>query len=191
MSALAGPDPRAAPDECGRPPRTVPGTPAVSFEALGQIRAATMTTRFVLILCVAAFCSACVPTTQIQYYRTRGDISISKDPGTPLEVALRTPILSPMQKGEIDTTASYARDSSGRKFGIQTTKNAYEESYPVPSYFLQRQLWLVSSGRQRRGWPNDRWQLHVELVSPRGREIYEADFRLWLLIWTPFLGPPN
>ncbi len=146
----------------------------------------------VLFLTIAVLCSACAPTTQTHIYRKRGDIRISKDPGRPLSVSLRTPVLRGPVQGEIDTAKSFARDSHGQQFHLSTAKIPYVEAYPDRSYFLTRELFLLSpAGVRHTGWPNGDWQLHVELQSGRGRETYEADFNLSFLLWTPFHGPPN
>ena len=151
-----------------------------------------MKLRVVLLLCMVALLSSCARTTQIHYYRQRGDIRICKDPGQPLRVSLRTPKLRGPAQGEIDTTASFSRDSHGQQFSLATAKIPYVESYPERSYFLTRQLLRISpAGVRHTGWPNGDWQLHVEVLSERGRETYDADFNLRFLLWTPFLGPPN
>ena len=148
--------------------------------------------RGTLFLCVAILCAACAPTTQYKIYRTHRDIRISKDPGSPFIVNLRTPTLSGPEQGEIDTAASYARDSRGQQFHLATAKIPGVEADPARSYFLTRELFLISpAGVRHTGWPNGDWQLHVELLSDRGRETYDADFNLSFLLWTPFSGPPN
>ena len=134
--------------------------------------------------------SACVPLTQIRYHSRHGDIRVCPD--TPLSVCLHTTILDRRQQGEIDTTASFAKQPNGHRYNLSAEKIPYVENYPDPSYFMQRDLFLVSSaGRRRRSWPHGDWELHIERTSPHGREIYDASFELYTLIWTPFLGPPN
>ena len=133
----------------------------------------------------------CVPVTQIQYANRQGDIRIC--PGNPtFSVALATPTLDPGKHGEIDLETSFARNSHGKRFSLLAKKNPYVEAYPDKSYFLSRELLLLSaSGSPRRSWPDGQWSLHLERVSDRKREIYNADFKLSTLIWTPLLGPPN
>ncbi len=141
---------------------------------------------FILIVCCTLF-SACVPLTQIRYRSTRGDIRICPD--TPLSVNLHTPTQNRKEQGELDTKASFATRPDGRRFSLIAEKIPYVENYPQPSYFLTRNLYLVSSsGTRHRAWPHGDWQVHIERSSPRGRETYDTSFELYTLIWTPFLG---
>ena len=146
----------------------------------------------ILMAGAVALLSACVPTTQIQCFHTRGDMRVSKDWGGPLSIAVRTPTLVSTQQGEIDMRASFARDGQGRRYRLMAEKVPYVESYPAASYFLQRRLWRVSGeGRPLSDWPNGDWTLHVERVFPRGRETYGAVFKLCTRGWTPLSGAPN
>jgi hypothetical protein len=144
-----------------------------------------------LLTAVLTMLCGCVPVTQIQYTSKQGDIRIA--PGNPtFSVSLATPTLDPVKHGEIDLQSSFARNSQGKRFSLLAKKNPEVEAYPDKSFFLSRELLLLSaSGNPRRRWPDGQWSLHLERVSGRNREIYDAEFRLSTLLWTPFLGPPN
>jgi hypothetical protein len=147
----------------------------------------------VILLLVCLLISGCLPTTQIRYISRRGDISIIKDPGEPLIVDVHTDTRDSNLQGEIDTKKSFAIDARGRYYPLFAKNNDYSESLPnFESYYLRRDVWRVSpSGHRIRGWPNGEWRLHLERIASDGRETYDAHFKLWLLIWTPLMGPPN
>jgi hypothetical protein len=128
--------------------------------------------------------------TGVDYQQRRGDIRVIKD-NAPLVMDVGTPTLDRAEQGEIDTKTSYAEDAAGNRYRVIADKRPYTESLPnFGTYYLTRDLWRVSPAGKRVSWPNGEWHLHIERLSPHGRETYDTRFRLYFWLWTPFAGPP-